>query len=180
MRSTHHLSARLYHDLGVRQKWQWEGLIKCLNCTGCTKYKQRLMSRGNHSKPWCWVLIHFSQATCMSTPTVNTYVSGFEKRAHFTQRLNLFLIVHNFKAVIATELKPGITILQSLHYTRCNFRAPPTSGLGVAITSITHGRKSENMNLVSVESDPVYTYLKGIIVSYIWYLMIIACKSQLA
>jgi len=40
------------------------------------------------------------------------------------------------------DLKPGITILQSLHYTRCKFRAPPTSGLSVAIASITRGRKS--------------------------------------
>jgi len=38
------------------------------------------------------------------------------------------------------DLKPGITILQSLHYTRCKFRAPPTSGLSVAIASITRGR----------------------------------------
>ena len=44
----------------------------------------------------------------------------------------LFLIVRNFKAVIATGLKPGIAILQSLNYTRCKFRTPPTSGLGVA------------------------------------------------
>ena len=54
----------------------------------------------------------------------------------------LFLIAHNFKAVIATDLKPGIAILQSLHYTRRKFRAPPTSGLGVAIASIARGRKS--------------------------------------
>ena len=52
----------------------------------------------------------------------------------------LILIVHNVKAVIATDLKPGITILQSLHYTRRKFRAPPTSGLGVAITSITQSK----------------------------------------
>jgi len=50
--------------------------------------------------------------------------------------------MHNFKAVIATDLKPGLTILQSLHYTRCKFRVPPTSGLGVAIASITRGQKS--------------------------------------
>jgi len=37
----------------------------------------------------------------------------------------LFLIAYNCKAVIATELKPGVTILQSLHYTRCKFRAHP-------------------------------------------------------
>ena len=54
----------------------------------------------------------------------------------------LFLIAHNFKAIIAIDLKPGIAILQSLHYTRCKFRAPPTSGLGVAIASVTRGRKS--------------------------------------
>jgi len=40
------------------------------------------------------------------------------------------------------DLKPGITILPSLHYTRCKFRAPPTSHLGVAIASIIHSRKS--------------------------------------
>ena len=37
----------------------------------------------------------------------------------------LFLIAHNFKAVIATDLKPGITILQSLCCTCYKFRAPP-------------------------------------------------------
>ena len=47
-----------------------------------------------------------------------------------------------FKAVIATGLKPGMTILQSLHYTRCKFRAPPISGLGVAVASVARGRKS--------------------------------------
>ena len=57
----------------------------------------------------------------------------------------LFLIAHNFKAVIATDLKPGITILQSLYYTRCKFHTPPTSGLGVAITSITRSKISHFM-----------------------------------
>jgi len=50
--------------------------------------------------------------------------------------------VHNVKAVIATGLKPDIAILQSLNYTRCNFRTLPTSGLGVAIVSVPHGQKS--------------------------------------
>jgi len=36
-------------------------------------------------------------------------VSRFEKRAHSAQRPKfLFLIVHNFKAVIATDLKPRL------------------------------------------------------------------------
>jgi len=39
-------------------------------------------------------------------------------------------------------MKPGVAILQSLHYTHCKLHAPPTSCLGVAITSITCGRKS--------------------------------------
>jgi len=34
------------------------------------------------------------------------------------------LITHKFKAVIATGLKPGIAILQSLQYTRCKFCTP--------------------------------------------------------
>jgi len=71
-----------------------------------------------------------------------TNVSGFEKRAHFAEFLFLIAIAHNFKAVIATDLKPGRTILQSLHYTQCKFRAPPTSGSGVAIASTIRGRKS--------------------------------------
>jgi len=45
----------------------------------------------------------------------------------------LFLFAHNFKIVIATGLKPGVAILQSLQYTRYKFRTPPTSGLVVAI-----------------------------------------------
>jgi len=74
---------------------------------------------------------------------IRLYVSGFEKRAHFAQRPKFWvLITHNFKAVIATDLKPGITILQSLHYTCCKFCALPTSGLGVVIASITRGQKS--------------------------------------
>ena len=54
----------------------------------------------------------------------------------------LFLITHNFKAIIAMDLKPGITILQSLHCTRCKFCAPPTSGLDMAIASIIRCQKS--------------------------------------
>ena len=52
----------------------------------------------------------------------------------------MLLIEHNFKAVIATGLKLGIAIFQSLHYTCCKFCVPPTSALGVAIASVTHGR----------------------------------------
>ena len=54
----------------------------------------------------------------------------------------MFLIAYNFKAVIATDLKPGITILRSLHYTRCKLLALPTSGLGVAIT-VSHTVKNQ-------------------------------------
>ena len=54
----------------------------------------------------------------------------------------VFSITHNFEAVIATVLKPGIVILWSLLCTRWNFLPPPTSCMGVAIASITHGQKS--------------------------------------
>jgi len=54
----------------------------------------------------------------------------------------LFLITHNFKAVIATGLKPGTAILQSLHYTCCKFRALSASDLGAAIASVTCSGKS--------------------------------------
>ena len=54
----------------------------------------------------------------------------------------LFLIAHIFKAVIATVLKPGMVIPQSLLHTRWKFCAPPISGTGVAITSTARGRKS--------------------------------------
>ena len=53
----------------------------------------------------------------------------------------LFLIVHNLKGVTATGLKLDITILQLLNYTCCKFRAPPTSGLGVAIASVPRSHK---------------------------------------
>jgi len=56
-----------------------------------------------------------------------------------------FLIVRNFKAVIATVLKPGVAILQSLNYmymyTCCKFCTLPTSSLGVAIASVPCGQK---------------------------------------
>ena len=54
----------------------------------------------------------------------------------------LFLTANNFKAVIATGLKPGIIILLSLLYTHLNFRAPPISYVGVAIASIARGQKT--------------------------------------
>ena len=42
-----------------------------------------------------------------------------------------------YTTAIATGLKPGMAILQSLnYYTRCKFRAPPTSGLGVSVASV--------------------------------------------
>ena len=46
------------------------------------------------------------------------------------------------KAVLATVLKPGMVILESLLYTFLNFRAPPTSGMGVVIASIASSQKS--------------------------------------
>ena len=54
----------------------------------------------------------------------------------------LFLITHNFKTVTVMDLKPGIAILQSLHYTRCKFHVLSTSGLGVAIANATCDKKS--------------------------------------
>ena len=57
----------------------------------------------------------------------------------------LFLIAHNFKAVIATGLKPGTAILQSLHYTCYKFRTPPTPGLGVVITIVAQSKNGHFM-----------------------------------
>ena len=73
----------------------------------------------------------------------HNYVSGFEKRAHFAQRPNffLFLIADIFQAVKATGLKPGMTVLQSLHYASYKFRTMLTSGLGVVVASVTRSRK---------------------------------------
>ena len=51
----------------------------------------------------------------------------------------LFLIA---QAVLATALKPGMVILQSLLYSCWKFHAPPTSDMGMAIASIACGRKS--------------------------------------
>ena len=48
-----------------------------------------------------------------------------ERMAHFMQRTILYSIVHILKAEIATGLKPGVNILQSLHYTRCKFPTRP-------------------------------------------------------
>jgi len=49
--------------------------------------------------------------------------------------------MQNFKAVIATGLKPAISI-RSLDYTCCKFHVPPTSGLGMAIANVTRSLKS--------------------------------------
>ena len=49
----------------------------------------------------------------------------------------LFLIAHNFKIIVATGLKPGMAILQSLHCTCCKFCAPSTSNMAMAVASIT-------------------------------------------
>jgi len=56
--------------------------------------------------------------------------------------------MRHFKAVRAKSLKPGIAILQSLNHTRCKFRAPPTSGLGMAIVSVTCIQKSGILHLM--------------------------------
>jgi len=48
-------------------------------------------------------------------------MSGFEKRARFTLVECLLLVAHNFRAIIATGLKPGIAILKSLYYSHCKF-----------------------------------------------------------
>ena len=45
---------------------QW---VKCLNCTIYTKYREGIMSRTTASDG-SWTLIHFAQATYMTTPTV--------------------------------------------------------------------------------------------------------------
>ena len=65
-------------------------------------------------------------------------MSGFEKGPTSRWGQILFLIAHTciFKAVISTGLKPGIAIL---HYTHYKFHATSTSGLGVAIASVTCG-----------------------------------------
>jgi len=100
--------------------------------------RERDSFRGKHTTSFCNItkmdnMMGFSQDICERI---------WEKGPLRAEAEFLFLIAHNFKAVIATDLKPGITILQSLHYTRCKFRAPPTSGLGMAIASITRSRKS--------------------------------------
>jgi len=50
--------------------------------------------------------------------------ADWEKGPLRTEAKFLFLIAHNCKAVIATDLKPGIAILQLLYYTRCKFHVP--------------------------------------------------------
>ena len=45
---------------------QW---VKCLNCTIYTKYREGIMSRTTASNG-SWTLIHYAQATYMTTPTV--------------------------------------------------------------------------------------------------------------
>ena len=52
----------------------------------------------------------------------------------------LSLIVHNFKAVVAAGLKPGMAILQLLQYTR-KFRIPPTSDICMPTISVAYGLK---------------------------------------
>jgi len=59
----------------------------------------------------------------------------FQTRSLYAEAELLLLVVHNFKAVIATGLKPGIAIRRSLHYAHCKFHTMPTSGWGVAIAS---------------------------------------------
>jgi len=52
-------------DGDSRDKW-W---VKWLNCTIYTKYREGIMSRTTASDG-SWTLIHFAQATYMTTPTV--------------------------------------------------------------------------------------------------------------
>ena len=49
---------------------------------------------------------------------------------------NPFLIAHNFWTVIAMSFRLGANILQSLVNTCCKFRAPPTSGMGMATAQL--------------------------------------------
>ena len=57
-----------------------------------------------------------------------------EKRFFF--RTVPIIGVHNFKTAIATGLKPGVNIHQSLYYTHYEFSAVLTSSMGVAIKSV--------------------------------------------
>ena len=62
------------------------------------------------------------------------YVTGFEKKGHFTHFPNFyfrtFISLEPIKA--AMNFKPGMNIVPSSYYTRCKSRAPPTSGVGGA------------------------------------------------
>jgi len=88
-------------------------------------------------------LVTFSFFTATG-PAVQQYICEqiWKKGPLHTEAEFLFLITHNFKAVIATGLKPGTAILQSLHYTCCKFRALSASDLGAAIASVTCSGKS--------------------------------------
>ena len=68
---------------------------------------------------------------------LNIIVIGSEKRDHFTE-------FSFFKAytIAAMNLNFGMNILPSSCYTRKEFRVPPTSGLGGAITRVDRVRKS--------------------------------------
>ena len=68
--------------------------------------------------------------------TNNYVVRIWEKGPHCMVSVILFLVVHNFKAVIATVLKSGKGVLQSLCHTHWKVSATPTSWVGVAITII--------------------------------------------
>jgi hypothetical protein len=70
------------------------------------------------------------------------YVTGFEKRGHFAHLPNF-----HFKALIsgtiaAMNLKPCMNIHPSSYYTRCEYGAPPTSGVGGASECADRVRKS--------------------------------------
>jgi len=73
------------------------------------------------------------------------------------------LNVHNFEAVLALGLKPGIAILQSLYYTCCKFCAPLTSSLDVVIAHVTCSLKSAVLCLTILMQFLWSTYLV-----YVW------------
>ena len=68
-------------------------------------------------------------------------------------------MAHIFKAVIATGLKLGMTILQSLDYTRCKFCALPLSSLGMAIASVTWSKTGCFMSHVGAPPFQVRKWL---------------------
>ena len=64
--------------------------------------------------------------SCIPTTQKHLYICEriWEKGPLHAEDEFLFLIEHNFKAVIATGFKPGIANLQSLNYTHCKISHP--------------------------------------------------------